>query len=110
MNAKLLTIASLSAAVVMPMATYAAGDMDKDRSSPKEFVKDSAITLKIKADMARDPIVSATHIKVDTDNDGVVTLSGTAKSMEEAQRAAAIAQGTKGVVSVNSEIRIQADR
>jgi len=93
-------------ATLIPVSTYAE-DMDKDRSSPKTFVKDSVITAKIKADYAKDKQVSAMRIKVDTDNSGVVHLSGTAHSQAEVDRALAIAQGVKGVVSVRNEIQIR---
>lgn len=76
-------------------------------SSPKEFVKDSIITSKIKAKMAKDRQVSAMRIKVDTDKAGVVQLSGTAKSQEEADRAVAIAREVEGVTSVDNKIQIK---
>jgi hyperosmotically inducible protein len=74
----------------------------------KEAVSDSVITTKVKAELAKEKNVSATHIKVDTDNSGVVTLSGTAKSQQEADRAAQIARDVKGVTSVNNNIQIGA--
>jgi hyperosmotically inducible protein len=74
----------------------------------KEAVSDSVITTKVKAELAKEKNVSATHIKVDTDNSGVVTLSGTAKSQQEAERAAQIARDTKGVTSVNNRIMVDA--
>jgi hyperosmotically inducible protein len=88
-----------------PVASYA--NADKDRSSAKEFVKDSMITTQIKADYAKDKQVSAMRIKVDTDHNGVVHLSGNAKSQAEIDRAVAIAQGVKGVVSVKNDIQIR---
>jgi hyperosmotically inducible protein len=50
------------------------------------------------------------HIKVDTDNKGVVTLSGKAKSQAEADKAVSIARNTEGVVDVRSDIQVVADR
>ena len=47
------------------------------------------------------------NIKVDTDK-GVVTLSGNAKSKDEAEKAASIAKNTKGVVSVKNNIQVSA--
>lgn len=94
-------------ASLAPLAAHAA-DGDKDRSSPKEFVKDSVITTKIKAAMAKDKEVSATHIKVDTDANGVVQLSGTAKSRAEADKAVSIAKGVQGVTSVKDDIQVSA--
>jgi osmotically-inducible protein OsmY len=68
-------------------------------------VSDSAITTKVKAKFAADKGVSATNIHVDTDN-GVVKLTGTAKSQDEAMKAADIAKATEGVASVDNEIRV----
>ena len=106
MNTKMITTAFLIGALAAPVAGYAA-DSDKDRSSPKEFVKDSVITVKIKAEYAKDKDVSAMNIKVDTDDKGVVTLSGNAKSKVEADKAVMIARDTKGVTSVKNEIQIR---
>jgi hyperosmotically inducible periplasmic protein len=65
-------------AMVAPLAM--ADDTDMDRSHPKAFVKDSMITTKIKSKLAADHITSLGRIKVDTDKDGVVWLSGTART------------------------------
>lgn len=106
----LLSTCVLLGALAVPAAGQAAEDADHDRSSPKQWVKDSAITTQIKAKMAKDEKVSALHIKVDTDNHGMVQLSGTAKSRAEADQAAAIAQSVKGVTSVDNKIRVDKDR
>ena len=74
-------------------------------SSTKEALSDSTITSKIKAEMAKEKGVSASKIHVKT-VDGVVTLTGTARNADEADRAAAIAKDTKGVTSVNNNIQI----
>ena len=62
---------------------------------------------KIKAEYAKDKDVSALNIKVDTDDKGVVTLSGNAKSKAEADKAVMIARDTKGVTSVKNEIQVK---
>jgi hyperosmotically inducible protein len=107
MKTILTTACFVIGAALAPVSVHAA-DMDKDRSSPKEFVKDSVITSKIKAEMAKDKEVSAMHIKVDTDANGVVQLSGTAKSKAEADKAESIAKSVKGVTSVMNDIQVQA--
>lgn len=106
MNTKIVTTAFLIGALAAPVAGDAA-DYDKDRSSPKDFVKDSVITAKIKAEYAKDKEVSAMSIKVDTDDKGVVTLSGNAKTKAEADKAVMIARVTKGVTSVKNEIQVK---
>ena len=105
MNAKLITSAMVIGALLLPVGGYAA-DADSDRSSPKTFVKDSVITARIKAEMAKDKQVSALHIKVDTDSNGVVTLSGKAKSRQEADKAVLLARSVKGVTSVENYIQV----
>jgi osmotically-inducible protein OsmY len=70
------------------------------------YADDSWITSKIKSDMVADKSVKARNITVNTTK-GVVTLSGTAESWEESNRAAEIAHGVKGVTEVENDIRIQ---
>ena len=74
----------------------------------KEAIGDAAITAKIKAEFAKDKAVSALNINVDTDNKGVVTLKGKAKSKDEAAKAEAIAKSVNGVVSVKNDIQVTA--
>ncbi|MEO7729138.1 MAG: BON domain-containing protein [Burkholderiales bacterium] len=91
-------------ALLTPAAGFAA---EKSMThGAKEAVSDSAITTKIKAEFAKDKMVSAMHVKVDTDNKGVVTLSGNAKSKAEADHAVKLAHDTKGVTSVKNDIVI----
>ena len=66
----------------MPMVAYVA---DGDSVSTK--LSDAIITAKVKAQFAKDKGVSATDIKFETDNNGLVQLSGTAKSQAEADQA-----------------------
>ena len=109
MKTKIVTSFFLLGALLVPLAGHTE-DGDKDRSSPKAFIQDSVITAKIKAEMAKDKEVSALHIKVDTDNKGVVQLSGTAKSQAEVEKAVSIANGVKGVTAVENNIQIAANR
>ena len=97
-----LTSLLLIGALAMPVAVFAA-----DGDSVKTELSDSVITTKVKAEFAKDKTVSATHVKVDTDSNGVVTLSGTAKSKAEADKAVTIAKNTKGVTSVKNEIVVE---
>jgi hyperosmotically inducible protein len=106
MNTKLATTLVIGA-LILPVAGYAA-DTKSVKESVKENVGDAVITTKIKAEYAKDKDVSALNIKVDTDDKGIVTLSGNAKSKAEADKAVKIARDTKGVASVKNEIKIQA--
>src|SRR3569832_2308436 len=93
-------------ALLFPAVGYSA-DGDMDRSQPKTFVKDSVITTKIKSKLAAEHLSSLKDIKVDTDLDGVVWMSGTAGSQAEADKAVAIANGTEGVKTVKNHITVK---
>ena len=90
-------------------AVVLAQDSDTDRSHPTAFVKDSAITTSIKTQLAAEHITSSGRIHVDTDNNGVVWLSGSARSQQAADKAVSIARETEHVKSVHSDIKIKAD-
>lgn len=112
MNVKLTTGAILIGALSWPVAGLAAEtgpgptSPDKQRSSATTVIKDSMITARIKTAMAKDKQVSALNIRVDTDDRGVVTLSGKAKSQAEADKAVALARSVEGVVSVQNNIQV----
>ena len=95
-------------ATLAPVAVHAE-DKDSDRSSAHAFVKDSAITTKIKSKLAADHITSVGRIRVDTDADGVVYLSGSAHSKEAVNRAVEIARDTDGVRGVHSALVVKPD-
>ena len=109
MKYKLATTCFVIGTALAPVAAYAA-DSDADRSKPAAFVKDSVITTKIKTKLAAEHLASAKHIKVDTDMNGVVWMSGTASSQDEVDKAVAIARDTEGVKSVNSHLKVRKDR
>jgi len=108
MKIKLATTCFVIGILLAPVVGYTA-DSDTDRSHPKTFVKDSAITTKIKAKLAAENIKSLAHIKVDTHSKGVVVLSGKVRSQEEADKAVSIARETEGVTSVKSKLHIKKD-
>jgi hyperosmotically inducible protein len=110
MKIKLIAACLVLGAALAPAAGHSAQDSDTDRSSPKAFVKDSVITARVKARMTKDNLVRARHINVDTDKNGVVHLAGIARTQAEADKAVSIAQGVKGVSSVESTITVKADR
>jgi osmotically-inducible protein OsmY len=131
MISKIATALILAGLAVAPAATYAEGTSKQagatmtttqatqnkaDMATPKTDVRaadkknpvaDAAITTKVKSKFAADSQVSALNIHVDTDN-GVVKLSGTAKSQQEAAKAAEIAKATEGVSAVENSIHVGA--
>lgn len=108
MNAKIATASLLIGALLVPYIG-AADDRDADRSHPAAFVKDSAITTKIKTKLAAEHLTSVGRIHVDTDANGMVYLSGTARSQAAIDRAVEIAKGTEHVTSVKNDLTIKAD-
>ena len=108
MKIKFATACFVLATMLAPIAAYAA-DGDSDRTHPIAYVKDSAITVKVKAKIAEEKIKSLVHINVDTDANGAVFLSGIARTQAEADKAVAIARETEGVTSVKSNIKIKKD-
>lgn len=95
-------------ASLMPALSFG-DDRDADRSHPATFVKDSAITTKIKSKLAAEHITSLGRIHVDTDADGIVYLSGSARSQEAIDKAVSIAQSTEHVKSVKNTLTIRQD-
>jgi len=95
--------------LLAPAAVVVAQDSDTDRSHPVDFVKDSAITIAVKSKLAADRITSFGRIHVDTDRDGVVWLTGSARSQEAADRAVSIARDTEHVRAVHSDLKIRQD-
>lgn len=91
----------LISALLMPFASFAA-----EGDSIETKLSDSVVTTKVKAAFAKDKLVSAMDIKVETDSDGLVQLSGTAKSKAEAERAVKLAKGVKGVTGVKNDIAV----
>jgi hyperosmotically inducible protein len=108
MRYKLATACFVISAALVPVVSYAEDtNKDQDRASPATFVKDSAITTKIKTKLAVENLASLKDIKVDTDSSGVVWMSGTVKSQTEADQAITIARNTEGVKSVKSNLKVQ---
>jgi osmotically-inducible protein OsmY len=99
-------------------ATVAAGKEVGDKTEDaaqataeagKELAKatdDPTTTSAIKMKFARDKMVDAFDINVDT-NDGNVTLTGTVNSKAEADRAIELARSVEGVKSVKSNLTIK---
>src|SRR4029453_2690427 len=87
MRYKLATACFVISAALVPVASYAEDtSRDQDRANPATFVKDSAITTKIKTKLAAENLASLKDIKVDTDQNGVVWMSGTVKSQSEGDK------------------------
>ena len=100
---KRIATAIFTATVAFTMVGCASGPA---KESTGEYLDDAAITGKVKAAFAADPNVKATEINVETYK-GAVQLSGFVAQPQDAQRAADIARGVKGVSSVKNDIRVK---
>ncbi len=69
---------------------------------------DTAITTKVKSELAVDRDVSATSVHVNTVK-GTVSLTGVVKSNEEKRKAENIARSVSGVHAVNNELIVAAN-
>lgn len=105
MKSKLATAGLLMGALLLPVAGYTAEKAPAGRSD--QPIDDSVITTKVKSLFVKDEQVRARNIEVKTVN-GVVELSGTAGSKQEASRAASIARKVQGVKSVKNDIQVSA--
>lgn len=97
----------LIGALLAPMGGYAAETKEfaSKQQDAKEAVDDAAIASRIRAAFGKDEQVSAMDIKIDTEN-GIVTLTGHAKSKQEADKAVSIATNTQGVLEVNNMLQV----
>ena len=86
--------------------TLAIASAFADEVKSDQPVKDSYITTKVKAELAKDKGTSATNIHVTT-KDGVVMLDGTVASDAEKELAEKDAKKVKGVVGVHNGLNVK---
>ncbi|HEY7987141.1 MAG TPA: BON domain-containing protein [Methylophilaceae bacterium] len=110
MNKKLTVTSFMLGAMLVSLTTYAADADTSNHTTAKTYVSDSVITTKVKAKLAEAKLGTLVHVSVDTDNKGAVTLSGTAKTQEVADKAGEIATSTEGVTSVQNNIKVVPDK
>jgi hyperosmotically inducible periplasmic protein len=94
----------LSFAAVLLLAVSGCSVMHGEKTAGTAL-DDTTITARVKSALAADPDVAASRIDVDVDK-GRVTLTGTARSRDEASRAKDIAKREPGVKSVESHIHV----
>jgi len=109
MKTRFLTTCVVVATLLGSAVAWAGEDSDTDRSRPTTFVKDSAITTSIKTQLAAEHMTSLGRIHVDTDKNGVVWLTGSARTQEAADKAASIARDTEHVKAVHNDIKVKKD-
>jgi hyperosmotically inducible protein len=103
----LLLSASVALGAVCAMSAVAADTISADTAAVGTYVKDSAITTKVKTKLAAKHMSTLTKIQVDTDSSGVVWLSGTAPTKDAKDLAGLITKDTDGVTGVHNNIVVQ---
>jgi len=106
---KTFATACVLAGTLLGSSVIIAQDSDTDRTHPVTFVKDSTITTKVKTELAADHLTSLGRIHVDTDQNGVVWLTGSARSQDAIDKAVSIAKGTEHVKSVHNGLVVKQD-
>jgi hyperosmotically inducible protein len=98
------TIAVVALAVMGAIGAPVLYAADSDAAYPGMYVKDSAITTKVKTKLLAKGPTTLTNVTVNTDRDGIVWLSGTTPTKEASDRAETIAKETDGVRGVHNNI------
>ena len=98
------TLAAAVAAVALIATSGCA--VVRDQQTVGQYVDDTTLTTRVKAKFAEDPVVSAMAISVETFN-GMVQLSGFAKSANERSKAESLARNTSGVKGVKNDIVVR---
>ncbi len=84
-----------------------AGDALSDKTKKAgESIDDAAITTKIKAEIAMDPVLKISQISVTTQN-GVVRLSGVVDSRQSMDKALEITRNVKNVKSTENNLVVK---
>ncbi len=76
------------------------------QESTGEYIDDTWITTKVKAELVKDDVVKSREVNVETFK-GIVQLSGFVTSQEAMDQAVYIASNIKGVKSVKNDMRIK---
>jgi osmotically-inducible protein OsmY len=102
---KIFSSLSVLMCLVLPVA-WAGCASTRTQESTGEFVDDTVLTTKVKADLAADKVLSLFQISVESYK-GVVQLSGFVDNADQMIQAAAIARNVKGVREVKNSLVIK---
>src|SRR5271165_1831904 len=103
----LIVCTALALTAIAAAPAFVDPSNDSDTSHPGAFIKDSIVTTKVKAKLAEKHMSTLTDIQVDTDNSGIVWLSGKAPTKDASDLAEMIAKDTDGVRYVHNGIVVQ---
>jgi osmotically-inducible protein OsmY len=92
--------------ILMLVATFAACASTRTHESAGEYVDDSVITNKVKAQLAADDFLKSFQISVETFK-GTVQLSGFVNSQKAVDKASEIARSVQGVKDVKNDLIVK---
>jgi osmotically-inducible protein OsmY len=92
--------------VLMMIVAFVACAAAQKQESTGEYVDDSVITTKVKAELANDDFLKSFQITVETYK-GTVQLSGFVDSQQAIDKASEIARSVKGVKSVKNNLNVK---
>ena len=92
--------------LLMLIATFAACSSTRTQESAGEYVDDSVITTKVKAELAGDDFFKSFQISVETYK-GTVQLSGFVNSKQAVNKADEIVRSVQGVKSVKNNLIVK---
>ena len=92
-------------AVLLVAGTFAAS---RAQAQEKRLIGDSTITQRVQRAIAQDRDLAGLHIEVRTQN-GMVNLTGFARSLGDIARAGELARAVRGISGVRNGLRV-ADR
>ena len=92
--------------LVMLMVAFVACASTSKQESTGEYVDDSVITTKVKAQLVGDDFLKSFQISVETYK-GVVQLSGFVNSQQAVDKAGQIARSVNGVTSVKNNLIVK---
>jgi hyperosmotically inducible periplasmic protein len=105
----LIAAGAWSLVTLAPSIVLADQAAESATSQPPVVIKNSSIKSSIKAQFASDAYKGLSHIDVDVDDHGIVSLEGKVPSQEAADRAISIARATEGVREVKSGLKVKID-
>jgi osmotically-inducible protein OsmY len=92
--------------LVIMLASFLGCASTATKEGTGEYVDDSVITAKVKAEIFKDDSLKSSEINVETFK-GVVQLSGFVTSQADIDRAVKVARTVKGVTSVKNDMRVK---
>ena len=92
--------------LMLLIASFVACASTSKQSGTGEYVDDSVITTKVKAELAADDFLKSFEISVETYK-GVVQLSGFVDSQMAVDKAGQIARGVPGVTKVKNNLNVK---